>query len=213
MNGSLVILLLSLVGGSIPFGLIFARIFGGADLRSMGSGNIGATNVSRVVGFWPAGFLTFVMDALKGSAAVAMAGEGSAPAWEGWIGFPADAWSLGSPLLVWSAALFSVLGHCFSPWLRFRGGKGVATAFGAIALLSPWASLVGGLGFALVFLASRVGSLSSLVGLLLVSVTHAVLPSSEPGPHLWAGALILFTVLARHEKNLDALIDGRESQF
>jgi glycerol-3-phosphate acyltransferase PlsY len=153
------------------------------------------------------------MDALKGTVSVLMAGEGASRAWEGWTEFPAQSWALGSPLLVWTSALFSVLGHCFSPWLRFRGGKGVATAFGAIALLSPVAAFAGVVAFLVVFAASRLGSLSSLVGLLLVTVAHAVLPSSEPGPHLWAGALILLIVLARHEKNLDALIDGRESRF
>lgn len=213
MNGSLVILVLSFLAGSIPFGLLMARVFGAGDLRAQGSGNIGATNVSRVIGFWPAGFLTFLLDALKGSAAILLAGQWSEPLWEGWLDFPAQHWELGDLPLVWTSGLFAVLGHCFSPWLKFKGGKGVATAFGVIGVLSPWAALAGGAGFLLVFLATRLGSLSSLVGLLLVAVAHGVLPSSEAGPHLWSGALILFVILIRHEKNLDALLDGRENRF
>jgi acyl phosphate:glycerol-3-phosphate acyltransferase len=213
MNGSIVVLLVAFVLGSIPFGLLMARIFGGPDLRNSGSGNIGATNVTRVVGFWPAGFLTFLFDALKGTASVLLASSRFEGIWEGWLEFPAQHWQPGNLALIWTSGLLAVLGHCYSPWLKFRGGKGVATAFGVIAVLSPWAATVGALSFLLTFLSTRVGSLSSLVGLLLVAVTHACLPASEAGPHLWSGALILFVILVRHERNLDALLEGRESRF
>ena len=213
MNGSLVILLLALLGGSIPFGLLMARLFGGADVRSSGSGNIGATNVSRVVGFWPAGFLTLLLDALKGTLAVAMASSWFEGLWSGWLEFPASGWGIDDALLRWTAGLFAVLGHCYSPWLKFKGGKGVATGLGVLAILSPWSALVGAAGFVLTFLATKTGSLSSLAGLLIACVTHGVLPTSEAGAHLWSGGLLIFVILARHEKNLDALLEGRENRF
>jgi glycerol-3-phosphate acyltransferase PlsY len=213
VSGSALVLTFAFLLGSVPFGLLVAHVFGGADLRKEGSGNIGATNVSRVLGFWPAGFLTFLLDALKGSVAVLVASGGVFSVSPGWLEFSEQSWQLGSPVLSWTAGFCAVLGHCFSPWLRFNGGKGVATGFGVIAVLSPWSALAGGTAFAVTFLANRMGSLSSLMGLLVVAITHSVLPTTVPGPHLWSGAAILFVVLARHEKNLDALLNGRENQF
>lgn len=116
-------------------------------------------------------------------------------------------------MLQWCSAAVAVLGHCFTPWLQFRGGKGVATGFGALILLSPWASLVGLFGFVMAFLATRVGSLSSLSGLFLLVVAHIALPGFETGAHLLWGAALVFIVLARHEKNLDALLESRENRF
>ncbi len=110
--------------GSIPFGLILVRIFRGEDVRLSGSGNIGATNVARSS---PAlGVLTLVLDALKGLAAVALT----------------RAFFPGRNTLAGMAALFAIVGHMFPIWLKFRGGKGVATALGSFALLAP-ASLAG----------------------------------------------------------------------
>ena len=213
MNGILVMALLSFCIGSVPFGLILVRLFSGGDVRKMGSRNIGAANVTRVAGLWPAGLLTFACDALKGTLAVMLAGRFAGPLLEGWTFFPVELWQPGGELLQWFCAVFVVLGHCFSPWLKFRGGKGVATSFGAIAVLSPWASLVGIAAFAIVFLQSRVASLSSLAGLLVVMVAHAVLPGFYVGPHLLCGGVLVFIILARHEKNLDALLESREYRF
>jgi len=213
MNGVLFIAVVSFLLGSIPFGVLFASIFGGEDVRKKGSGNIGATNVSRVVGFWPAGFLTFSCDALKGTLAVLLAGESASSFLQDFAVVFSPEWAPGTLLLRWMAAALVVAGHCFSPWLRFRGGKGVATGFGAFVLLSPWASLIGLLGFALAFLNTRIGSLASLSGLLLLVVAHVVLPGFVVGAHLVWGGLLVFTILARHEKNLDALLESRENRF
>lgn len=217
MNGSLLILLFAFVLGSVPFGLLMARIFGRHDPRVRGSGNIGATNVSRVAGFWPAGLLTFVLDSLKGTAAVALSGSS---AWSlpgsDWVSghiFFAPGWEPDAALLRWSAGFFAVLGHCYSPWLRLRGGKGVATALGTLALLAPLAGLGGVLAFGIAFVSFRTGSLASLCGLLVAAVVYGVYPSSQPGAHLWAGALMFLVVIARHEKNIDALLEDRESRF
>jgi len=111
MNGALLVLILALLLGSIPFGLILGRVFGGKDVRLSGSGNIGATNVSRVLGFWPAGFLTFLFDALKGTLAVLLATPMSEAIFPSSIDFSTLSWALGSPLLCWSAAALVVAGH------------------------------------------------------------------------------------------------------
>src|SRR5260370_9743579 len=110
--------------GSIPFGLVLAKLFGGGDVRKVGSGNIGATNVARVVGPL-AGVLTLVFDTAKGMAAVRLAGRftGESATW----------------MMV--AAFAVLLGHCFPVWLKFKGGKGVATALGVFLGLCPLAAV------------------------------------------------------------------------
>src|SRR5436309_16012563 len=108
--------------GSIPFGILFTRLFGAGDVRKAGSGNIGATNVARVAGPIP-GILTLIFDFAKGAAAV-------------WI---AVRFSGGSATWMIIEELAVLIGHCFPLWLRFHGGKGVATAAGAFLILSPLA--------------------------------------------------------------------------
>src|SRR6202165_978790 len=131
--------------GSIPFGIILAKLFGGVDVRKAGSGNIGATNVARVAGPLP-GILTLVLDGLKGVATVWLSAR-----------FTND-----SALWMTIAGLFALLGHCFPVWLRFRGGKGVATAAGMFLALC-WPAALGAIGiFILVVLFSRFVSLGSV---------------------------------------------------
>src|ERR1700731_4760263 len=110
--------------GSIPFGLLLAKLFGGADVRRAGSGNIGATNVARVAGPL-AGILTLAFDTGKGAAAVWLAGR---------VTNESATWMM-------IAAFAVLLGHCFPAWLKFRGGKGVATALGVFLALSPLAAV------------------------------------------------------------------------
>lgn len=188
--------------GSIPFGLLVARAAqGGADrearkdIRVEGSGNIGATNVSRVLGFWPWGALTFGLDLAKGSAAVL---------WAMSAGELSTVW-------VWAVALACVLGHCYSPWLRFRGGKGVATGFGVVLVLAPIAALAGIVAFGIAFVATRTGSVSSLCGLLTAAACELVIKPVEA--HLALGALLMLVILVRHESNLDALLEKNEKIF
>jgi glycerol-3-phosphate acyltransferase PlsY len=213
VNGLVTVLGTAFLLGTVPFGLIFARVFGGADIRHQGSGNIGATNVSRVVGFWPAGFLTFLCDTLKGCLAIVLSGSLGESLFGRFLELPADPWGFGGLPLSWAAGLAVVSGHCFSPWLRFRGGKGVATGFGVFALLAPWAALSGILGFIVVFLSTRTGSLASLAGLLILVISHVVLPQFSLGIHLLFGSALVFMILARHESNLDALLEKREKTF
>jgi glycerol-3-phosphate acyltransferase PlsY len=194
--------------GSIPFGLLIARIYQVTDLRSKGSGNIGATNVSRVVGFWPAGALTLLMDFTKGALSVALVEPWLSPTWTHAV--------LGTelyfdPWVIWWVGFCAVAGHCFCPWLRFKGGKGVATGLGVIAILSPWAALVGVFAFVITFVTRKIGSLASLAGLLIASVTHVVL--NPLGAHLWAGLAIVLLILMRHQGNIEALLEHRERTF
>ena len=119
--------------GSIPFGVLLARLAGAGDVRSAGSGNIGATNVARVAGPL-AGILTLVLDTAKGAAAVLLA----------------DRLANGSAMWVILAGLAVLMGHCFPIWLRFKGGKGVATALGVFLMLSPPSALAALFVFVLV---------------------------------------------------------------
>src|SRR5439155_1733868 len=148
--------------GSIPFGVLVARAFGIDNLRESGSGNIGATNVSRVVGFWPAGFLTLILDSSKGLLFVLSLNNG-------WI--VREEWDL-TPILLWAFGLSAVLRHCYSPWLKFKGGKGVATSYGVLLALAPWSAAVGIASFLLAFLATKVGSVGSLFGLAMALAIH-----------------------------------------
>src|SRR5215475_4910310 len=121
--------------GSIPFGLILAKILGGKDVRKSGSGNIGATNVTRVAGP-AAGILTLLLDAAKGAAAVWLTGR----------------FSEQSAATIMLAGIAALVGHCFPVWLKFKGGKGVATALGVFLALAPLAALGGLLFFLIVVL-------------------------------------------------------------
>jgi glycerol-3-phosphate acyltransferase PlsY len=205
------ILLGAFLLGSIPFGVLVARAFKIKDLRVKGSGNIGATNVSRVVGFWPAGFLTFLFDLLKGAGPIALMAYTGLPDALGSLIHIQDGSSLTTPLLLWSMGLFAVLGHCYSPWIQFKGGKGVATAFGVLAVLSPLSALAGLIGYVCAFMLTKVSSVGSLTGLTLTAVAYLVMNpvTAATGP----GALLIFVILIRHEANLDALLENRERHF
>src|SRR5271165_1368106 len=146
----LLIAALSYLLGSIPFGYLLVRIFRGEDVRQSGSGNIGATNVSRKSPVL--GVMTLVLDAIKGSAAVALVAYFSGPTGPT---RPYEAMSL--------AALSAVVGHMFPVWLKFRGGKGVATGLGSFAMIAPKAVLVAAAIFVILVLIFRYVSLGSVV--------------------------------------------------
>ena len=151
--------------GSIPFGYVLVRIFYGRDIRQTGSGNIGATNVSRTS---PGlGALTLILDALKGFTAVLVTR----------MLFP------GNNTLLGVAALFAIIGHTFPVWLRFQGGKGVATGLGSFALLAPKTILVMIAIFVVIFLAFRYVSLASIVTVALFPLLVWVLEPSRNMPH------------------------------
>jgi glycerol-3-phosphate acyltransferase PlsY len=194
----LTVLITAFLLGSIPFGFLLYRLATGGDIRRTGSGNIGATNVLRSGGR-RLGALTLALDASKGALAVAVALHWAPPA---------------AP---W-AALVVIVGHMYSPWLSFRGGKGVATALGAFAVLTPWALLAAVVVFALVFAGWRYVSLASIaacVGLALVLLIPALGPPGEPAtPALQAVAVAAaLLIIARHRANIGRLWRGTESSF
>lgn len=200
MFGLLLILVVAYLLGSIPFGYLLVRVFRGEDVRQSGSGNIGATNVSRKSP--TLGALTLFLDAAKGFVAVQLATySGLAP------GDPR------LPRIMASAALLTVVGHMFPVWLRFRGGKGVATALGAFLSLSPLAVGVAIIIFIVVVLISRRISLGSIV-------TAAVFPSTVWALNLTHDPVVLaligvtaLLIIARHYKNILRLISGEEPKF
>jgi acyl phosphate:glycerol-3-phosphate acyltransferase len=185
--------------GSIPFGLILGKIFGSGDVRKEGSGNIGATNVARVAG--PrAGILTLLLDGAKGAAAVLLA----------------ERYSNGSAMWMIIAGLAALVGHCFPIWLKFKGGKGVATAAGVYLALSPFAFLAGLILFILVVGFWRYVSLGSISAAAAMPMLLYFLwaPQHAPPPVITFGALaVAMLIVYKHDANLQRLVDGQEPKF
>ena len=181
--------------GSIPFGYFFYRIRQGGDIRAIGSGNIGATNVLRGAGT-AAGAATLVLDAAKGYLAVALAAllTGHAPKWT----------SL--------AALLAILGHVFPVFLKFRGGKGVATAFGAFLAIAPFAVLCVAALFVVVAVGSRYVSLASIVAAAALPVV--LIAYGGASPYVLATTLLgAALIISRHSSNIHRLLLGTESRI
>jgi acyl phosphate:glycerol-3-phosphate acyltransferase len=188
--------------GSIPFGYVIGRVFFRTDIRAQGSGNIGAMNALRTLG--KAGALAvLLLDALKGFVPAFWALHFFA----GHLDF--EPLPPGEQILASVAAAGSVLGHCFSPWLRFKGGKGVATSFGAIFALSWPAGLIAGIGWIAGAASTRYSSVGSMLGSLLAPLAIWAFTRSLPETAygLFAAALILFT----HRENLSRLRAGVEN--
>jgi len=202
---ALAVCLLSYLLGSFPMGY-FAGRFAGVDVRSMGSGNIGATNVLRVLGKkW--GYLVFFVDAFKGFAAVRIAmflAERVSYA----RGYAIDFAIL--------AAVLCVVGHAFPIWLRFKGGKGVATSAGAIFGLMPVAGVIVVLVWVVVFEVTRYVSVASLVAASALPITVALLMHwklIEGIELLYVSVVLMILVLWRHRSNFSRLLKGTEQRF
>lgn len=222
LNAPGIIAIVSYLLGSIPFGYLLVRVFKGVDVRATGSGNIGATNVART-GSKGLAIATLLLDALKGYVAVEVAfriGGGYVPYWLG----PPIGTAAEMPTVVEAmrlayrgaafAALFAILGHMFTPWLRFKGGKGVATALGAFAALAPGAVLVSLVVFILVVLATRYVSLGSILAAAVFPVAVWYLNPLMRTP----GIMLLVTfsailVILRHKDNIRRLLEGTENKF
>ncbi len=186
--------------GSIPFGYLLVRFFRGEDIRRTGSGNIGATNVARS-GAKGLGIATLALDALKGALAVAIA-------WyiAGW--HP----GLVKTQLMATAALASVIGHVFPVWLRFKGGKGVATALGVFCVLFPKAILVALAIFILIVIATRYVSLGSILGAIAFPIAAYFLQNPDVISLLLASSISLIVVI-KHHQNIRRLLAGTENRF
>ena len=196
---TLVAILLAYLLGSIPFGVILARLFGGRDVRKSGSGNIGATNVARVVGPL-AGTLTLLCDMAKGAGAV-------------WL---AEKLSGGSASWMMIAGIAALVGHCFPVWLRFTGGKGVATAAGVFLVVSPPACLAAVVLFLLVVILWRYVSLGSVSAAAAMPLLVYLLWAPRQGPPLavTGGALAAAgLIIYKHRENLRRLAEGAEPKF
>ena len=189
-----------LVGG-IPFGYIIAKYFAGVNIKEKGSGNIGATNVLRVLKETDPkkakklAALTLFLDAFKGAFVILVAK---------FFGV-CDATQ-------WTLAVLVVLGHCFSPFLKFEGGKGVATTAGALLVLIPYAVLVGVVVWFIMAKTVKISSLSSLTGILVgifsayILYPHLSIQSHAP---LW---IIAFIIVYKHKDNIYRLITGQEKR-
>lgn len=190
----LIVLLMAYLIGAIPCGVLLTRFFGAGDIRSAGSGNIGATNVYRVAGK-KLGILTLLGDALKGAIPVAVAK----------FVFLLPEWGIAV------VAVAAFLGHCYPVYLGFKGGKGVATALGIYLILSPWAVLIALVLFAGILYKTRYVSLGSIAAATLLP--FLVILINRSNELLAASLLISMLVILRHRANIRRLLDKTESRF
>ena len=179
--------------GAIPVGLLVARAAGGGDIRRQGSGNIGATNVLRTLGP-AAGALTLIGDVVKGYAAVSLARALDAgPAWAA------------------AGAVLAIVGNCWPVFLRFRGGKGMATAFGAFLALAPLATAPAALVWVIVTATFRYVSLASILACVGFPIGVAML--GYPWPTVAAAVAAGVIIIGRHHTNLSRLFNGTEPRL
>ena len=177
--------------GSVPFGIIIARIMGLGDLRAIGSGNIGATNVLRT-GSKLAAFLTLLFDMTKGAIAVLIAN-----------------YFLG-PTAAQIAGFFAFLGHCFPVWLRFRGGKGVATFLGIVVALNLFVGLLACATWLVGAFITRISSAAALISVVSTPIWFWVMDRPDV-----IGVALLFQMLIiyKHRENIDRLLVGAEPKI
>ena len=209
-------LLLAFAIGAIPFGLVISRVFFKTDIRASGSGNIGAANALRTLGR-KAGLAVLVLDAFKGAIAVAAA-------WNLWLHVPLFVASYGARIDVASASgpiwalvplagLAAVIGHCYTPILRFRGGKGVATFLGATIALAP----ASGLAFAVVWLAIVLPTGFASLGSMLGAVAAGAVLVSMSGRYGDSGYVFAVgsaaIIVWKHRENLGRLRAGTENRL
>ena len=199
-NQNILLYLAVYLFSGVPFGYVLAKIFAGVDIKNEGSGNIGATNVIRVVKEKDPklakilGGITFFLDAIKGIVVIVIAQLLNAP-----------------DTTIWTIAVLAVVGHCFSPFLYFEGGKGVATGFGVISYLLPIPAFI---AIAIWFISAKVlkiSSLSSLIGVLsflvLSYIIYPVVPNIGSHAPIW---IIAFIITYKHVPNIIRLFQKDE---
>ena len=190
----LLLLIIAYLLGSIPTGVLLAKIYGGKDLSKEGSGNIGATNVGRVVGK-KAGIITLVGDCLKGiiPLVITMAVTGRIP------------W------LISAVALTAFLGHLYPVFNKFKGGKGVATALGVFLVVSPLATFLAVITFALILYIWRYVSLGSIIAAGIMPALMGIFASSKI--YIVLAVIVSGLVIYRHRENIKRLLEGNENKF
>ena len=186
------IVAISYIIGAIPNGLIFGRLIWNVDLRTVGSGNIGATNAWRSIGK-PAGLLIFALDFLKGALCVALA-----------------SYFIHTPLSMVIAGLIAIIGHSLSIFMRFKGGKGVATGLGVLAILMPKVTIIVFITWLVIVLITRYVSLGSIVAAALTPILAFAF--SYPMEFVVFGLLAAIFIIIRHKSNIKRLINGSENK-
>ena len=182
--------IISYLLGSVPMGLLLTKMAGKGDLRQVGSGNIGATNVMRVGGLRMAG-LTWILDMAKAIAAVFIGKYVAGDAFGAWCGFVA------------------IVGHCYPIWLKFKGGKGISCLFGVLLAVSPLSFVVCGIEWLLVALTSGISSLGATIVFCLIPLLGFAISTDVGFAFLAIGLLCLW----RHRGNVVRLIKGNESKI
>ena len=192
MGVQITIVAVSFLSGGIPFGLLVSKIFWGLDPRKGGSGGIGFTNVMRTVNK-KAAFVTLILDTLKGTLPVLIAKQLT-------------------PTVFWisTVALVAILGHIFSIYLKFKGGKGVATGFGVILGISPPAAMITFFIWNGVYFTWKYSSLGGLVSFGLLPLTFLVLGEKD---YLFFAVLVVLIIYLKHVENIKRLLAGTEKQM
>ena len=201
-NTNIQLYLLAYIVGSIPFGMVLAKLFAKVDIRESGSGSIGATNVLRVLKesnpklAKKLAIATIILDAFKGVLVLLIA------------------MAMGAEIgVLWTIAVISVLGHCFSVFLWFEGGKGVATGMGVMMFMLPCVTLGAIAVWALSAKFIKISSLSSLLALVgLVFFSFAIHPNLEPIATHAPVIIIAFLIFYKHIPNITRLIQGKEGR-
>jgi glycerol-3-phosphate acyltransferase PlsY len=201
-NQNVLLYLAAYLLSAIPFGYILAKLFAGVDVRKEGSGNIGATNVLRVLKEKAPDMAkkltiaTFALDATKGAIIVLIA-----------MALGAEA------SVLWTIAVLSVLGHCYSVFLGFEGGKGVATGFGVLLVLIPTPSIIAIVAWFIAGKVLKISSLSSLIGLIVLLISAHLIYPDMPGIHthtpIW---IIAFIIFYKHIPNIVRVFKREEKQ-
>ncbi|HEX6880881.1 MAG TPA: glycerol-3-phosphate 1-O-acyltransferase PlsY [Terriglobales bacterium] len=202
--------------GSIPFGYILVRVFTGADVRTQGSGNIGATNVART-GKKGLAIATLVLDAAKGALAIVIAGlvhTMTLPPEPQLYSVPIETLQRHEYTLMSIAALFAILGHMYPVWLKFKGGKGVATGLGVFLALAPKAVLIVLVFFLIIVAITRYVSLGSIVAAALFPFAFYYMHPQHGTPLILtmiSGVSLL--IIWKHRENIRRLVAGNENKF
>lgn len=195
--------LLAYLIGSIPFGLILTKIFVKKDIRDIGSGNIGATNVLRT-GNKPVAAATLILDASKAALASQL------HFWMQLSLASANDIIIYNPYLGMMLAAVAVLGHCFPIWLKFKGGKGVATVLGALLIAAPYAGLAACAAWVITAKITKISSLSALIAVAVAPIVTLIIYGAAPAVICAAITLLIWI---RHKDNIKRIIKGEEPKI